>query len=161
MRHFSLGNDQYSLTFPFLGTSESDGKTICNDHFICGELKKILLTDGLYFPRNTHGLKTEGKHIFFLKKKKLHFARTKMFGKNNGCYTYIYIYIYVYISQVALAVKNLPPNTGDARDAGSISGWGRSPGAGNGNPLQYSCWENPMDRRAWWAPVHRVAKSWT
>ena len=42
---------------------------------------------------------------------------------------------------------------------GLIHGWGRSPGEGNGNPLQYSCQENPMDRRAWWATVHGVAKS--
>ena len=49
-------------------------------------------------------------------------------------------------SQVALEVKNLPANAGDARDAGLIPGWGRSPGGGHGNPLQYSCLENPMDR---------------
>ena len=46
-------------------------------------------------------------------------------------------------------------------DPGSIPGLGRSPGEGNGNPLQYSCLENPMDREAWQATVHRVAKSWT
>ena len=46
-------------------------------------------------------------------------------------------------------------------DLGSIPGSGRSPGEGNGNPLQYSCLENPMDRGAWWATVHRVAKSQT
>ena len=61
-------------------------------------------------------------------------------------------------SQVALVVKNLPVNAGDARDAGWISG---SPGEGDGNPLQYSCLENPMDREAWQATVHGVAKSWT
>ena len=44
---------------------------------------------------------------------------------------------------------------------GLIPGWGRSPGEGNGNPLQCSCLENPMDRRAWWAIVHGVTKSWT
>ena len=49
----------------------------------------------------------------------------------------------------------------NAGDLGSIPGLGRSPGEGNGNPLQYSCLENPMDRGAWWATVHRVAKSWT
>ena len=49
----------------------------------------------------------------------------------------------------------------DLKDAGSIPGWGRSPGGGHSNPLQYSCLENPMDRRAWWATVHRVAKSQT
>jgi len=51
-----------------------------------------------------------------------------------------------------------PSNAGDL---GSIPGSGRSPGEGNGNPLQYSCLKNPMDRGAWWATVHRVAKSWT
>ena len=55
-------------------------------------------------------------------------------------------------------VKNPPANEGDTRDAGSIPGWGRSPGEGNGNPLQYSCLENPMDRGAWRATVHGVAK---
>ena len=54
------------------------------------------------------------------------------------------------------AVKNPPA---DAGDAGSISRSGRSPGEGNGNPLQYSCLKNPMDRGAWWATVHGVAKS--
>ena len=58
-------------------------------------------------------------------------------------------------------VKNLPANAGDARDAGLIPRLGRSPGVGNGNPLQYSCLENPMDRGAWWATVHRITKSWT
>ena len=64
-------------------------------------------------------------------------------------------------SQVALVVKNLPANAGDIRDSGSIPGLGRSPGEGNGNPLQYFCLENPMDREAWRAIVHRVATSWT
>ena len=62
-------------------------------------------------------------------------------------------------SQVALVVKNLPANAGDVRDAGLIPGSGRSPGEGNGNPFQYSCLENPMDRGAWQAKVHRVEKS--
>ena len=60
---------------------------------------------------------------------------------------------------VALVVKNLPANAGDMRDAGLIPGSGRSPGGGQGNTLQYSCLENPMDRGAWQATVHRVAKS--
>ena len=58
-------------------------------------------------------------------------------------------------------VKNWPANAGNARDMGSIPGLGRSPGEGNGNPLQYSCLENPMDVGAWWDTVHWVAKSWT
>ena len=49
----------------------------------------------------------------------------------------------------------------NVRDTGSIPGSGRSPGEGHGNPLQYSCLENPMDRGAWWAIVHGVTKSWT
>ena len=49
----------------------------------------------------------------------------------------------------------------NAGDLGSIPGLGRSPGEGNGNPLQYSCLENPMDGGAWWATVHGVTKSWT
>ena len=58
-------------------------------------------------------------------------------------------------SQVALVVKNPPANPGDIRDKGLIPGSGRSPREGNGNPLQYSCLENPMDRGAWQATVHR------
>ena len=56
-------------------------------------------------------------------------------------------------------VKNLPSNAEDARDPGQIPGSGRSPGEGNGNPLQYSCPENFMDRGAWWAIDHEVAMS--
>ena len=58
-------------------------------------------------------------------------------------------------------VKNLPVNAGDLRDTGSILRSGRSPGEGNGNPLQYSCLENSMDRGVLWAIVHGVAKSQT
>ena len=56
---------------------------------------------------------------------------------------------------MALVVKNLPANAGDIRDSGLI------PGGGNSNPLQYSCLENPMDRGAWWATLHRVAENQT
>jgi len=55
-------------------------------------------------------------------------------------------------------VNNLPTNAGAAGDVGSIHGSGRSPGEGNGNPLQYSCLVNSMDRGTWWATVHGVAK---
>ena len=57
-------------------------------------------------------------------------------------------------------VKNLPANAVDIEDMDFILGSERSPGGGHGNPLQYYCLENPMDRGAWWAMVHRVAKSW-
>ena len=62
---------------------------------------------------------------------------------------------------MALAVKNLPAKAGDTRDVGSIPGLRRSPGEGNGNPLQYACLENLMDGGPWWATVHGVTKSWT
>ena len=57
--------------------------------------------------------------------------------------------------------KNLPTNVGDIKDAGSISGSGKSPEGGHGNPLQYSCLKNSLDRGAWWATVHRVTTSQT
>jgi len=62
---------------------------------------------------------------------------------------------------VALVVKKLPAKAGDIRDPGSIPGLGRSPGEGHGNPCQYFCLENPMDRGAWRAMVHRVTQSQT
>ena len=57
-------------------------------------------------------------------------------------------------------VKNLPASGGESRDVGLIPGSRRSPREGNGNPLQYSCWENSMDKGAWWATVHGVTNSW-
>ena len=65
------------------------------------------------------------------------------------------------VSNWGSVVKNLPANAGDIGDAGSIPGLGRSPGVGNGDPLQYSCLEYPMDRGAWQITIHRVAKSRT
>ena len=59
---------------------------------------------------------------------------------------------------MALVVKKPPANPGVVRDAGSIPGLGRSPGGGHGNPLQYSCLENPMVGEAWWVTVHRVTE---
>ena len=64
-------------------------------------------------------------------------------------------------SSSGLMVKNPPANARDIRDTGYIPGSGRSPGEGNGNPLQYSCLGNSMDRGAWQATVHRVTKSKT
>ena len=55
-------------------------------------------------------------------------------------------------------VRNPPANAGDIRDEGLIPGWGRSPGGGHRNPLQYSCLENPMDRGAWWATAYEVTE---
>ena len=71
-------------------------------------------------------------------------------------YTFLWTPIHVFPG--GSEVKASACNVGDL---GSIPGLGRSPGKGNGSPLQYSCLENPMDGGAWWATVHRIAKSWT
>ena len=68
--------------------------------------------------------------------------------------------LYCLLFQVALVVKNPPAITGDKRDVSSISGLERSLGGGHGNPLQYSCLENSMDRGVWWTTVCGVTKSW-
>ena len=67
----------------------------------------------------------------------------------------------IWASQVARVVKTLPAKAGDIRDLGSLPGWGRSPRGGHGNPFQYSCLENPLDKGAWWATVYSVTKSQT
>ena len=58
-------------------------------------------------------------------------------------------------------MKNLPANAGNAGASDLTHGWGRPPGVGNGNPLHYTCLENPMDREASLFTIHRVAESWT
>ena len=60
---------------------------------------------------------------------------------------------------MALVLKNFPAKAGDVRDSSLIPRSGQSPGGGHGNPLQYSCLENPMDRGTWWATVHRITES--
>ena len=70
-------------------------------------------------------------------------------------------YVISWASQMALAVKNLPANSEGIREEDSIPGSGRSPERGHGNPLQYSCLKNPMDRGAWRATAHWVAKNQT
>jgi len=77
----------------------------------------------------------------------------------TGVYTHTHLYTNGF--PCGSVVKNPPANAGDAGVEGLIPGSGRSPGEGNGNPLQYSYLENPMDRGAWWATVHGVAKSQT
>ena len=62
---------------------------------------------------------------------------------------------------MTVVIKNLPSNTEDIRDVGSVPGLGRFSGEGNGNSLQYSCLENPIDKGAWQATVHGVAKNQT
>ena len=76
-------------------------------------------------------------------------------------HTHTHTQVRSWASQVALEVKNQSASAGEVREAGSVPQSGRSPGGHRGNPLQYSCLENPMDGEAWQAMVHRVAKSWT
>ena len=76
-------------------------------------------------------------------------------------FSVVLTYVNSRASQVVLVVKNLPANSGDIRDTDSVSGLGRSPGGGHGNPLQYSYLENLMDRGAWRAVVHGVTKNQT
>ena len=73
----------------------------------------------------------------------------------------MHIHIHIYGFPGSSLVKNLPASAGDARDVGSIPVSGRSPGEGYGNPLQYTCLGNPMDRGAWWATAPEVTKSQT
>ena len=80
-------------------------------------------------------------------------TRLKRLSSSSMCDTWA--------SQVVALVKNLPATAGGTRDTGSIPVSGRSLGVGNGNPLQYSCWGNPMDRKAWQATIHGVTKSQT
>ena len=68
---------------------------------------------------------------------------------------------FVLVCIVALLVKNLPTNAGDRRDTSLIPASGRSPGEGNGSPLQYSCLGNPIDIGVWWATIHGVSRSQT
>ena len=74
-------------------------------------------------------------------------------------YKGILLLVLLWASQVALVVRNQPTGAGDIRDMGSIPGMGRSPGEGNGNPLQYSCLETPLDRGAWRATVHGLQRA--
>ena len=93
----------------------------------------------------------------------------QLLGVNQRCKSTVQILLWVMwrelgTFQVALVVKNLPANARDTRDSGSIPGWGRCPGGGHNNPLQYSCLENLVDRRAWLATVHgvtRVGHDWS
>ena len=90
-----------------------------------------------------------------------------MFTTYTMVVSWIRVYIYLFFDQyiqlysVGRAVKNPPANAGATRDKGLILGSRRSPGEGHGNPFQYSCLENSMDRGTWQAIVHGTAKSQT
>ena len=92
---------------------------------------------------------------------KLGWQREMMNSQQTGGSFGLHRIFWFWGSWVALVVKNPPASAGDIRDIGSIPGSGRSPRGGYGNPIQYSCLENPMDRGVWRAAVQRVAKSWT
>ena len=114
-------------------------------------LEKEMATYSVFLPGKSHGQQNlVGYTVHGVAKSRTWLSTfTFTFHTKNGA------------SQVALVVKNPPANAGDIGDMGSIPGWGRSPGGGHGNPLQYSCLEKLMDRGAWWATVHRIAKSQT
>ena len=81
-----------------------------------------------------------------------------------GIYMVYFVFVFsraLWTSQMVLVVKSLPVSEGDIRDVSSMPAAGRSSGGGDGDPLQHPCLKNAMDRGAWWATVHRVAKSWT
>ena len=86
----------------------------------------------------------------------------KLYFKNCNKVSYFYynVLLWIWTSKVLLEVRNWPVNAGDRRDVGSIHGLGRSPGGGNGNPLQYSCLENPMDKGVWQAADHEDCSPW-
>ena len=87
-----------------------------------------------------------------------HFLLQGIFPTQGSNPCHLGIILFCHAGMVTLVVKNLPAN---ARDTCSIPASGRSPGIRNGNPFQYSCLKNPMDRRTWWAIVHMVTKSQT
>ena len=97
----------------------------------------------------------QGAWVQFLVRK-LRYCLTRSMAKEG-----VFFFVAYWASQVAQLVKNPSASAGDTRDAGSIPGSERSPGGGNGNPLQYSCLGNPLDRGAWWAAVCGVAESQT
>ena len=86
------------------------------------------------------------------------FVKNIRSSHGNSDFKYPYVALWG-LARLHLMVKNPPANAGNLRDEGSILGSGRPPGEENGNPLQYSCLENPMDRAAWRATVHGVAES--
>ena len=89
---------------------------------------------------------------------KFHPPRKYLFGPSTSSHQILWSQKYTPRGTV---VKNPPANAGDTRDTGSIPGSGRSPGIRNGNPLRYPCLENPMDREAWRATVHRITTNQT
>ena len=124
-----------------------------------GEKRIFSLCPSLYVDENwirqTNWIRSSG-HSFWRK------FILKIELKHSRTFSSVFVRLYSKqrVFQVALVVKNLPPGQcRDLRKAGSIPGSGRSPEGGHGNPLQYSCLENPMDRGAWWARVHRVTES--
>ena len=106
-------------------------------------LEKERLPTLVFWPEEFHGLYSHGVAKSWMQLSDFHFHR-----ELGAC-------------QVVLVVKNPLASAEDIRNMGSIPGSGRSPGAGHGNPLQYSCPKNPMDRGAWQATVHGVTKSRT
>ena len=112
--------------------------------FGLSERKRILVPQHLDFHQPLTG-EIRHRFLFIQKKRWFFFSQASLYRA----------------SQVTLVVKNLPASAGDLRDTGAIHESGGCPGGGHGSPLQYSCLENPMDRGAWRAIDHWVAKSRT
>ena len=115
---------------------------------------------------NAYGISMSIFHFFYwgVSNHRKHFllwTKLLLFSKKLHIPNIIFPISWVDLASQVVVVKNLPANAGNVRDVGLIPVLGRSPGGGHGNPLHYSCLENPMDRGAWWATVHGVAKSWT
>ena len=103
-------------------------------------------------------------NIQLLKTKKIHFISHAYFLSVCCAHLYsspLHVGLPRWLSGKKKKKKDPPVNAGNARDMSSILGSGRSPGGGNGNPIQGSCLENSIDRGAWWITVHGVTKSWT
>ena len=121
-------------------------------HFTCSVISFSSLIAMARTSKATLNNSGENGHPYLI----LDFRENQFFSiENNVCCGF------VVGSLVALVVKNPPAYAGDVRDAGLIPGLKRSPGRGHGNPSQYSCLENPVDRGALWATDHRVVNSQT
>ena len=117
--------------------------------------KSLIITSDVIFPFCTFNNKTD-----HLNERSAHFfVKSQAVTILGFCGTPMSIIIWA--PQVVPVVKNPPANAGDKRDRGLIPGSGITPGGGHGNPLQYSCLENPMDRGTWQVTVHSFAESRT
>ena len=137
------------LIFVFVGAQLSKSYTSGYEYYPHRSLESISLALLFFITSNFYSL-TFPPHMY--PHSRMHIS------SKNTCFICLYVaclYIYIQGFPGGSVVKNQPDNTGYV---GFIPGSGRSPGEGNGKPLQYSCLENPMGSRAWWATIHEVSK---